>query len=213
MVSVAVSQTLRCKLSWLHGSDLLTTGADRNGNHVHHTRKQRYLRNPRETNQAHYLDYMKLRPSKCTFFLKWRSTWDGRYSETLCRKNRTNTSIKAGEVFPGCPIFSERVTYSPGSKPHFIHSACTRNISTHTVTVQIWTYMPIKSANYRQGPGIQQNMAVLTSHTHARTHACTHARTHTHAHTHTHTHTHSLLFWSKLYSYILTCISITCRER
>ena len=69
MVSVAVSQTLRCKLSWLisvHGSDLLTTGADRNGNHVHHTRKQRYLRNPRETNQAHYLDYIKLRPSKCT---------------------------------------------------------------------------------------------------------------------------------------------------
>ena len=43
----------------------------------------------------------------------------GGYSETLCRTNilkKRYRTVKNGilVVFPGCPIFSERVTYSPG---------------------------------------------------------------------------------------------------
>ena len=70
---------------------------------------------------------------------------------------------------------------------HVTHIHC----GTHTL------YVHGNLASYRQGPGIQQNMAVLTSHTH--------------------THTHSLLFWSKLYSpkevLVRLSSSITCRVR
>ena len=55
----------------------------------------------------------------------------GGYSETLCRTNipvkKRYRTVKNGilVVFPGCPIFSERVTYSPGlyvkmSKPQLL---------------------------------------------------------------------------------------------
>ena len=78
-------------------------------------------------------------------------------TETLCRTKELSFSR-----------MSHFLTYSPGSKP-----ACTRN--THS----LWhthTYMGTWTS-YRQGPGIRQNMAVVTTHTH------THTRTHTHPHT------------------------------
>ena len=106
-------------------------------------------------------------------------------TETLCR---TNIPVKKSYHFHGCPIFSHIV-----QGQNLSYSACTRN--THS----LWhthTYMGTWTS-YRQGPGIRQNMAVVTTHTH--THTRTHTHTHTHhttPHPHTTPHTQSVVFHS-----------------
>ena len=126
----------------------------------------------------------------------------GGYSETLSRKNRTIISaLSNGEIFPdGSHIVQCR---------NLSYSACTRNTHTHCGTPTLYVHGIWTS--YRQGPA-EHGSAHLT---HARTHARTHAHTRTHTQTHHTPHTphathhtphttHSLLFGSKLYSYILT---------
>ena len=85
------------------------------------TRKQHYV----TKHQVYYREYVKLRQKFVYMYIQAR--FEGVLEMAVTQRHfvakigQTHQNSEEKKVFPGCPIFSERVTYSPGSEPHFMH--------------------------------------------------------------------------------------------